>query len=165
MMSDSPVVNSDDVTGDPPDGVETLDVAAARRLPRLRVFPAVPGSIPAARTWVADQLRCLEVSHEAVERAELLVSELAGNVVRHTTCDQFVVRLSVQEGVEVGVYDDDPVARPESRREPHLLDLGGRGLMVISSVAEAWGVEPTATGKWVRVLIEDPAKEAESTPE
>lgn len=152
MMSNSPVAGRDHA---PTDGVETLDESAARRLPRLRVFPAVPGSVPAARVWVDAQLGGLGVSPDAIERAELLVSELAGNVVRHTTCEQFVVRLSVHDSVEVGVYDDDPVARPESRREPHLLDLGGRGLMVISGLAEAWGVEATATGKWVRVLIDE----------
>ncbi|MDQ1287218.1 MAG: hypothetical protein QG622_783 [Actinomycetota bacterium] len=124
--------------------------------PRLRVFPAEPRSIPEARTWAGRQLTDIGVPSETVERAELLVSELTGNVVRHTTSDQFVVRLDIQDGVEVGVHDEDPVARPESRREPQLLDLSGRGMLVIANVADAWAVEPTSTGKWVRVLIDEP---------
>lgn len=120
-----------------------------------KVFPAIPGSIPAARLWIAQELAGLGVRAEAVERAELLVSELAGNAVRHTTSERFVVLLTVEQGVEVGVHDEDRIARPESRREPQPLDLGGRGLMVIAGVADAWGVEPTSTGKWVRVFIDD----------
>jgi len=124
-------------------------------MPLFRAFPAMPRSIPPARTWVASQLTERGVGVGTVERAQLLVSELAGNVVRHTTSDEFVVRLSVLEAVEVGVHDEDRVARPESRREPQPLDLGGRGLTVIATLADAWCVEPTSTGKWVHVLIDD----------
>lgn len=135
------------------------DEVQTARAPVFRAFPAAPRSIPVARTWVAGQLTSLGVSPDQVERAQLLVSELAANVVRHTTCDQFAVRLNVDDGVEVGVHDQDRIALPESRREPQLLDLGGRGLVVITAVADAWGVEPTATGKWVRVLITDDTAE------
>jgi anti-sigma regulatory factor (Ser/Thr protein kinase) len=113
---------------------------------------------------VTEELAVLGVSDDALERARLLVSELAGNVVRHTTSGQFAVRLSVEQGLEVGVHDEDRVAVPESRREPRLLDLGGRGLVVIASLADAWGIEHTSAGKWVRVLIadDDPEERADS---
>jgi anti-sigma regulatory factor (Ser/Thr protein kinase) len=120
-----------------------------------RVFVAEPSSIPAARMWAAGHLAGVGVRPDTVERAKLLVSELTGNVVRHTTSEQFVVSLDIRNGIEVGVHDQDPIARPEARREPHPLDLSGRGLIVITNVADAWTVEPTSTGKWVRVLIDD----------
>ncbi|HEY6798826.1 MAG TPA: ATP-binding protein [Kineosporiaceae bacterium] len=120
----------------------------------IRVFSAAPSSVPEVRAWLGRRLSGLALRAETRDRAQLLVSELAANVVRHTTSDEFAVRLRVDDAVEVAVYDDDPIARPEPRRDPQPLDLGGRGLVLISGLADLWGVEITPTGKWVWFRID-----------
>jgi anti-sigma regulatory factor (Ser/Thr protein kinase) len=120
----------------------------------VQVFSAVPSSVPEVRAWLRRRLSGVGLRTEPRDRAQLLVSELAANVVRHTTSDTFAVRLRVDEAVEVGVHDDDPIARPEPRRHPQLLDQGGRGLVLISKLADLWGVEITSTGKWVWFRID-----------
>jgi anti-sigma regulatory factor (Ser/Thr protein kinase) len=88
--------------------------------------------------------------------AELVVSELVTNVVRHTENGGTVRARRTAEGVRVEVSDSD-------RRQPVLgggradTTDGGRGLRVVDHVASAWGVEPLQpAGKtvWAEISAE-----------
>jgi len=86
---------------------------------------------------------------EALESAELLVSELASNVVRHTTSAQMVVAITVAGGVlRVEVEDGDsaryPYVAPFRPTEP-----GGMGMRLVDQMASAWGTHQTQDGKCV----------------
>jgi anti-sigma regulatory factor (Ser/Thr protein kinase) len=85
---------------------------------------------------------------EAVQTlAALLVSELATNVVLHahtpfalcaelTACE---LRVEVADG-----SSQPPVVMNPAPEEP-----GSRGMLIISSLADDWGVDPTPDGKLV----------------
>jgi anti-sigma regulatory factor (Ser/Thr protein kinase) len=89
------------------------------------------------------------VHYDAVlDEFELLVSEVVTNAVRHgvppitieVTCEGdagLVVRVS--DGSTVSPLVHNPTAEDES----------GRGLALVDVISDAWGVEPTDTGKQV----------------
>lgn len=84
--------------------------------------------------------------------AELALTELIANVVRHVPGRQCTVQMSrTKNGVRVEVAD----AHPElPRPQPATGELreGGRGLAIVAALAHRWGVtphEPPRTGKTV----------------
>ncbi|MCK2215510.1 ATP-binding protein [Actinomadura sp. ATCC 31491] len=110
-------------------------------------FPAVAVSVPRARRAVRGLLRSWGVPGDVGEVAELLVSELVTNAVRHArrpSPAQAPVTLSVSAGkgrVRFAVSDADP--RPPCPRRANAQDEGSRGLELVDSLAAAWGCETT----------------------
>nr|WP_242440984.1 SpoIIE family protein phosphatase [Streptomyces sp. CB02923] len=83
----------------------------------------------------------------ASETAELLVSEVVTNAVRHAHTRHVVLRLVRTDALLCEVADDDHAL-------PQMLgaaddDEFGRGLRVVSRLAREWGTSRTATGKTV----------------
>lgn len=115
-----------------------------------RRFRRDPSCVAEARRWTEDAL----VDAPALaERAALLVSELATNALRHGRSGfELAVGLDAKRArVEVG---DEGDARPELR-QPGADELGGRGLIIVDSLADAWGVERRLKGKvvWFELLV------------
>jgi anti-sigma regulatory factor (Ser/Thr protein kinase) len=110
-------------------------------LQRSRRFPETTASVPVARQFVAEALSALEP--EVGEMAALLVSELATNAIVHATSDFAVtVRYPTPWGrVRVEVVDGVP-GEPTPLRPPPTA-LHGRGLLLVASLADEWGVEET----------------------
>jgi anti-sigma regulatory factor (Ser/Thr protein kinase) len=123
---------------------------ATARLPGPRVStsgrswrPPVEGNpVAAARAWVRRTLP--EVLHRPVrsdlaEDLDLVVSELAGNALRHAGAVA-QLKLDLQPGaIRVTVVDDDertPVVRhPVSDAE------SGRGILLVSALSSAWSTD------------------------
>jgi hypothetical protein len=83
-----------------------------------------------------------------LDAALLLATELVGNTVIHTTVPDFEVYVTLsRDGVRIGVLDEDP-AKPVFRA-PDLLDTDGRGLPLVESMSQAWGIDERAGGKFV----------------
>lgn len=105
---------------------------------------SAPGS---ARRLVLEGCRSAGLRADALDSAELLVSEVVTNAVIHGRSD---VRLRLRISsttVRVEVGDDNsrrPVLQP---REDDALD--GRGLTIVAMVASAWGVVDDGFGKTV----------------
>src|SRR4051794_5466806 len=88
--------------------------------------------------------------------AALLVSELATNVIRHAGTPFFLsadvglrsLRVEVADGVP-----DLPVIRHPEPSEPE-----GRGMMLVSELADDWGAEPMPDGKlvWFELSLVEP---------
>ena len=103
-----------------------------------RTFPAWPESVPDARRYVSESLD--RVPLQLCQTAALLVSELATNVVRHTGAGEFVIELEhyPDEGrIWVGVTDSGtglPILRAPSLTAEH-----GRGMQLVSTLADRWG--------------------------
>jgi anti-sigma regulatory factor (Ser/Thr protein kinase) len=94
---------------------------------------------------------------ERVDDVVLCVSELATNALVHGVPPGrgFLLRLShCGDGVRVEVHDsgDGVPAVPLDRAEPA---EGGRGLLLVSELADKWGVEERAPGKivWCEVGV------------
>jgi hypothetical protein len=99
-----------------------------------------------ARSWARNRLEDWQLA-PLVEVAELLVSELLTNAIRHGTGRIEVSLLLLDEIVTIAVTDDEShLPRP---RRVAADDEGGRGLLLVSALAGRWGARPTASGKVV----------------
>ncbi|MGW7264601.1 SpoIIE family protein phosphatase [Streptomyces sp. NPDC054842] len=84
---------------------------------------------------------------DAIETAELLVSEVVGNAVRHGAGAEVGLRLVRTDALLCEVLDDEPAL-------PELLSAGpdgerGRGLRVVSRLAREWGTSASGHRKTV----------------
>jgi anti-sigma regulatory factor (Ser/Thr protein kinase) len=107
-------------------------------------FPFDPRSVPGARHFVRDALR--RCPQETIEVAELMVSELATNCIRHAGTG---FDLSVRTGEEIRVEVTDvghgtPRVLTPSPEEP-----SGRGLRIVEGLSRSWGVCSRPEGKTV----------------
>lgn len=117
---------------------QTRAVAATARVASRR-FPATAASVGLARRFLLGRLPagCGERSDVLV----LMLSELATNAVQHAATEfEVSVRMSSDRGrVRVDVSDSAPgypMPQEAAMDAPH-----GRGLSIVGSLAEAWGVE------------------------
>jgi anti-sigma regulatory factor (Ser/Thr protein kinase) len=86
-------------------------------------------------------------SPPVVEVAELLVSELVANAVRHASSAPIVHIEIDYDGIHVDVQDASAAA---PQVQPASEDAGsGRGLVLVDSLAAAWGWSKTREGKRV----------------
>ena len=101
--------------------------------------------------------RLTECESEAIpDPGALLVSELVGNAVRHTGCQMLGVSVRLANGwVRVSVRDSSRslpvVIHTESSEE------SGRGLALIDTLADSWGVREVPFGKIVWADLPAPA--------
>lgn len=120
-------------------GIEPDDVAEWR-------LPLDPVEVGRARAVVREQLHDWGLAKLAYT-AELLVSELVTNAVRHSRSRPVDLRLVRGDTLLCEVDDDD-------HDLPTLLNAGpgdesGRGLRVVSTLAREWGTSRTKAGKTV----------------
>jgi|SRR3954469_147976 len=101
-------------------------------------LPALASSLREAREWARPKLQAWDLGGIA-EEADLLLSELVSNVVRHVREPMFLCLSRQEESVRVEVGDpssDAPVLQdPGPDRE------GGRGMLLIAAVAARWGTD------------------------
>lgn len=126
-----------------------------------RRFPNDPAAVRAARSYAVSELSAY--SRDLLEVVELLVSELAGNAVRHTD-SSFQVRIGVdRRKIRISVSDRGP-GRPVVRDlDPNALT--GRGLALVDLLSSSWGIRPSrspAGGKAVWFVLELPDRRAGS---
>lgn len=112
--------------------------------------PRSPGLVRAAARG------CLggEVGEDELDLVLLAISELATNAVRHAR-STFEVRLG-HDGACVRFEIDDDDATVPSPRRPEPTDVSGRGLLLVGTIADAWGIEPRPPGKtvWFERIVE-----------
>ncbi|OPF80045.1 hypothetical protein VT50_0215015 [Streptomyces antioxidans] len=110
-------------------------------------MPALSTSVAEARRHVVQRLGSWGIDQDTRDSAELIVSELFTNAVRHTSSED--VRCSLQligtrlrlEVADQGCARTVPEARSVSADQE-----GGRGLMLVEAMSEAWGVRPNQGG-------------------
>ena len=115
-----------------------------------RVFQPEVASITAARHHLIEFLH--DVPEETRALAELLVSELATNVVRHAATPFSVCAQLTPLTLRVEVTDGTRPVPVVQRPGPE--DRTGRGVMLVSHLAESWGTSPLPNGKvvWFELL-------------
>jgi anti-sigma regulatory factor (Ser/Thr protein kinase) len=110
------------------------------------VFPAVPESVAAARRFTRAALARHGIAADIIDTATLLVSELATNAIVHATS---TIRL------RVGVGDDIRVEVRDASDEAPVVGVAdcahesGRGLAIVTTLAESWDWSPRGNGKVV----------------
>jgi serine phosphatase RsbU (regulator of sigma subunit)/anti-sigma regulatory factor (Ser/Thr protein kinase) len=126
-----------------------LLVARLRRIPSDHVvswtLPSELTSASKARSLVRRPLRRWGLT-DLVPTAELLVSELVTNAVRYAQ-GKIGLRLVLEGGLVCEVLDDS-AALPRLRH-PDDSDERGRGLQVVSQLAQRWGARRAGAGKVV----------------
>jgi two-component sensor histidine kinase len=104
-----------------------------------------------ARHFVAAAM-CERHGTGVVQEAELLVSELVTNAIRHGT-PPIRLRVECDEGHDMVVRVADANPEPPVRLHPDVSDESGRGMELVDIVSDAWGVEVLPEGKqvWFRL--------------
>lgn len=116
-------------------------------------FERTPESARDARRLVRDTLKDWGLAHLA-DQAELVVTELVSNAVRHAKGEGLRVTVDrLPTGrVHLAVLDRDP-ARPQIR-PPTPDGVSGRGLLLVDAMSFAWGVDMLPGGKRVWAVLE-----------
>jgi hypothetical protein len=147
--------------------IEVVSMPGTRTQERRVRFVAEPLSVPVARRFVTDSVAGSGLA-DLAEDAGLLVTELSSNAALHSGCRYFdVVVQASAEAVLIGVEDAGP-AMSITPRPSVLLSLAeweldeldplevldieattGRGLVIVSALADRWGVDETDDGKRV----------------
>jgi anti-sigma regulatory factor (Ser/Thr protein kinase) len=113
-------------------------------------FPAVTASITAARHWLRD---CVDGfggplrRHRMIQTAELLVSELITNAIRHGSGPPLIQLTWNERWLHTAVSDSSdrrPHKRATANTEP-----GGFGIQLLDRLARRWGVTPGHPGTTV----------------
>ncbi|MDE3724495.1 ATP-binding protein [Nocardiopsis sp. N85] len=114
-------------------------------------LPGTGENVAEARRFTVTALReaKADVPEDVVERAELLVSELTTNAIRHTCSgddgESFVVVVIAEPGlVRVTVRTGeprDPTRAPVVHQASPLAE-SGRGLALVDTLADEWGALP-----------------------
>jgi len=118
----------------------------------MAVFARDIDTVRAARGWLAAFLHRRGVTEIQRQDAELVISELVTNALRHGLGD-IVVRTSVADGhlLQVSVTDSGPELPALQPVEPDR--VGGVGLRIVDRLASEWGVAPFPGGKTVWAIL------------
>ncbi|MFB6836965.1 ATP-binding protein [Streptomyces sp. NPDC056361] len=132
----------------------------AHRRPRrvsAAVVPSQPASVSHLRRIARREARRWLLSADTEEALQLVVSELAGNVVLHSGSPYIALLLSVEAGVLfVKVRDGGRWGENSSCATREDDDCFGRGLVLVDAVAARLTVVRTATGSEVVAEIDLP---------
>lgn len=121
-------------------------------------MPGLPECVAALRAGTRALVSL--VAPEAVDAAELICSELAGNAVRHSRSGEPGQTMTLRvydEGLAVKVAVTD---RGSRTGKPRLSDSGdpladsGRGLFLVQAMSKEWGVDHAPDGSttvWTRL--------------
>ena len=108
--------------------------------------------VQAARRLAVAML--VDLPLEVVAAAELVVSELVTNALLHGG-GQVAVRLAIDPETRLRVEVEDAGHRLPVTARDSTEAMTGRGLALVSQLAQAWGVEPSAAGKvvWAELAL------------
>jgi anti-sigma regulatory factor (Ser/Thr protein kinase) len=122
------------------------------------VLAADAGSAAKARAFVVHQL----VEHRLlylVDDVRLVASELATNAVVHARTDFTVILEGRKNSVLLTVRDGSLIAPAPSRQAPPVLRISGRGLFIVNTLSQTWGVAEhgsTAKSVWASFEMRSP---------
>lgn len=105
-----------------------------------------PSSVATARDRTRKRLTAWHVDAETAYNAQLIVSELITNALRYGA-PPIELRLIHDRTLTCEVRDSGPAA--PHLRHARVVDEGGRGLFIVSQLAQAWGIRFTPSGKTV----------------
>ena len=116
------------------------------------VFPRDIDAVGAARRWLAEFLDGHRRSATETQDAELVVSELVTNALRHGLGD-VVVRSALIDGdlLQFSVTDSGPELPELQPVDPDR--IGGVGLQIVDRLASEWGVASFPGGKTVWAML------------
>ena len=121
------------------------------RMPDAEVtLPGATSSVPAARRFVESVLSSWG-QPDLGWAAAMCVSELAGNCALHART-RFTVRVVLEDGLARIEVSDGSFQAP-AQRSYGVDATTGRGLRIVAEYASDWGIDMTANGKTVWVVL------------
>ena len=144
-----------DAPSDAPSGGRLRDSSRTVRVPWRAT------SVAQVRKALVDDLEARDVSAAVIDEAEIVVSELVSNSIRHArplADGNLRVHWKVKAGVvEVEVTDGGSESTP--RPAPRTIWApSGRGLRIVRSLAHEWGVTEDRTGSTVWASLGGPSR-------
>ncbi|MFD5744608.1 ATP-binding protein [Streptomyces massasporeus] len=120
--------------------------------------------VRAGREWTRSRLQTLPwaaAEPDTVDAIVLAVSELITNAHIHAHSDAHLVLTWDGDCLHVSVHDEDP-SLPR-QRDPEPGEVSGRGVAIVSKLADEWGMRCQRHGKTVTACFRpaDPAADAE----
>ncbi|MFF9838329.1 ATP-binding protein [Streptomyces sp. NPDC020422] len=115
------------------------------------------GAIASARAFTAEFLAAAPavldapVGDERVELAQLVVSELVTNAIRHTAGPCRLLLELGRDTLEISVFDQEPAAPVPRGHDPRR--IGQHGVEIVVAVCQSLTVEPAPEGKRVRARL------------
>ncbi|GAA4907740.1 ATP-binding protein [Streptomonospora salina] len=145
----------------------SLNGSAARSLGRPAYFGAssdsasvdflgIPDSVALVRQWTRQALTGGVLTEGERDDVVLAASELATNAIHHSASGLpggvFAVRLQMSDvAVRIEVEDQGGPGTPQTRPGHHWSE-GGRGLVLVAAVMDAWGpLGHGSCGAWAEV--------------
>ncbi|MGP4003791.1 ATP-binding protein [Streptomyces sp. 8N706] len=111
-------------------------------------LPALRTSVAEARRRTLERLRAWGADQECRDSAELIVSELVTNAVRHTDSEKIGCELRVLGArLRVEVTDEGCTATEPHPGSGDVDGESGRGLLLVDALSEEWGVRPGENGR------------------
>ncbi|MCX4749575.1 ATP-binding protein [Kitasatospora sp. NBC_01287] len=109
--------------------------------------------VPLARHHTRDTLAGWGLGEDATDRLELLVSELASNAIKFADCDQGLAHRQCPilglhlhaDHVQITVWDRLTTVPPRRQPQDDTAE-GGRGLLLVELLSDAWGHCSVPTG-------------------
>ncbi|MBC6457154.1 ATP-binding protein [Actinomadura sp. HBU206391] len=117
------------------------------------MLPHAPSSVAIARQCLSSELIASGVLPSVIDDVNVIMSELLSNALRHArplpSGQIKLTWISTGDAIEIAVSDGGAMTEPR-RNHPTLSSLGGRGLGIVESLAECWGVryEDGGTTVW-----------------
>jgi serine phosphatase RsbU (regulator of sigma subunit)/anti-sigma regulatory factor (Ser/Thr protein kinase) len=112
---------------------------------------ASPSNVSHARRWVTRRLDACG-AQDALDVVVLLTSEIVTNAIVHAQTSLTLRVEPVERGVRVAVSDGDPEV--PAMGEFNLHSSGGRGMALLDTLAQDWGVQVERNGKTVWFDVE-----------
>jgi anti-sigma regulatory factor (Ser/Thr protein kinase) len=124
-----------------------------------RSFTADPGSTRSARHFVLQAAG--NASPDLRDAIAVMVGELAMNAVQHARTD-FEITVELTDGTLRVQVTDSAGNRPAAGPMPPPATSRGRGLPIVASLADDWGVIPSPAGPgksiWFKIAVPSPAR-------
>jgi anti-anti-sigma regulatory factor/anti-sigma regulatory factor (Ser/Thr protein kinase) len=133
---------------------------ALQELRAPRRFRSMITAVPTATALARDVVRraCSGTGLiELTDDAELIVTEMVGNVVRHVGGTMELAVIVRDRFLHLSVRDESPVRPRRGMPDPETGE-GGRGLLLVEAVAAGWGTSEVPGGKVVWATLRIPRR-------
>jgi anti-sigma regulatory factor (Ser/Thr protein kinase) len=130
-----------------------MEAGRSNAMRSLRL-PPLPDAVPAARAAVGELVG--DFGREAAFRAQIAVSEVVANCVRHVGFapdEQIAVHLTrSQDTFRAEIVAPGPGVDPLRLAPADLSATSGRGLLIVDAVVDRWGTVPEQPGAvWLEI--------------
>jgi anti-sigma regulatory factor (Ser/Thr protein kinase) len=108
--------------------------------------------VPRTRRAVVEDLTAQGLDGDIVDEAEIVVSELLGNALRHARpLPDGTLRVILElepKSIRICVVDGGSATLPTLQHPPPM-SVGGRGLSIVRTLTQNWGVQESHSGNTV----------------